>query len=442
MKKGLRGSLVLARRLVGCLAFVVALAAFSGWVPWVGWLMRFHVATSWLGMLSLCTVGVIATFAFIVVATLLLGRVYCSVLCPLGLLQDFIHWASRRKSQKLFRLGWLRGLVFGFVFGLSLFGWALGFRLLEPYSSLGRVLALTSLPGVAMVLVVLGLSLWRQRLFCNSLCPVGTFLGWISGLSPLKLRISESCVGCGKCAKVCNAGCIDVEGKRIDNGRCVRCLNCISSCPTRAIAWGLKPKQAPMSVPNRRDFLMQCGFSILGLCIGGALSGAVGRLAHSLAEVSKEFVLPPGAGDADRLARLCTACGLCVANCPTNVIVLKTGGLPHLDFAHGNCQFDCNRCSSICPTGALKPLDLATKHRTRIGQVVFNAKVCKVFSEEEPCGKCAEACKIEAVVLRKTTGAPRFKRDQCIGCGSCVNICPTKALEIKVVESQTLLEQG
>ena len=94
--------------------------------------------------------------------------------------------------------------------------------------------------GVAGVsfLVLAVLAAWRGRLFCNTVCPVGSVLGLLSAKAPVRIRLdAEKCVKCGLCAKACKAECIDVANGKVDQSRCVRCFNCLGACKKEAMSW-------------------------------------------------------------------------------------------------------------------------------------------------------------------------------------------------------------
>ena len=117
--------------------------------------------------------GIVAAAA-ILAATAFLGRAYCSVLCPLGILQDLLgalfFW--RKNAPQPRRLLLRKGLGVA-VWGIALVGgWTLGLRFLDPFTLYGAIAAGAWLPLLAIAL----LTLWRRRLFCNTLCPVGALL--------------------------------------------------------------------------------------------------------------------------------------------------------------------------------------------------------------------------------------------------------------------------
>ena len=380
----------------------------------------------------------------ILLATFAAGRFYCAVICPLGILQDLAGWLSRRKTAKAPNLPWLRYGTAGVVYGMLACGWAIGFWVLDPYSLTGRAFRLVSSVGLLPVVLILAAAVWKKRLFCTTLCPIGTLLGLVAKRGIFRLGISSDCVTCGHCARRCPTGCIDLAEKRIDNERCIRCMDCADGCPRHCIRLGRagarerkQPAQASFDAFRRR-FLQQSGV----LLAGGAIGLGIGHFCRGGAASEKKpgVILPPGAGDADRLALRCTACQLCVANCPSGIIV-SSGGPVSLDLSRGSCRYGCATCGRVCPTGALTPLTLELKRRTKIAEVSFQPQSCIVFQNMVSCGKCAAACPTGAISLRKS-GAPRVRTGLCIGCGACQAACPAapKAMSIRSIEKQVLLE--
>lgn len=243
-----------------------SLGAFSG----ASFLARVQIVPAILS-------GSVAVILALALLTAIFGRVYCSVLCPLGLLQDAI---SRLKRKRLFRYTpgrtVIRVTVF-LIFTIALvFGVPLIAHLLEPYSAFGRIAATILAPIRAFVgetpvanaigavlldaaafftafatLLAVGWLTWRSgRVWCNTLCPVGTGLGAISRFSLLKVRIdSAGCVKCGKCSAVCKSSCIDLENVRVDASRCVTCFNCLNTCKSGSVRYELKGRQS--SFPDR-----------------------------------------------------------------------------------------------------------------------------------------------------------------------------------------------
>lgn len=222
-------------------------------------------------------------------ADLVFGRIYCSVICPLGVFQDIVSWLSAKRKKNRFHyspvLKWLRYGVLG-VFVLAIIGGLNSFVvLLAPYSSYGRIVSslfsplyqwannglaylaeradsyafyetdvwMKSLPILliaTVTLVVLIVLAWRGgRTYCNTICPVGTVLGFLSKYSLLKPVIdTKKCNSCGLCARNCKASCINIKAHEIDYSRCVACMDCINKCRKGAITYTRrKPASAAVS---------------------------------------------------------------------------------------------------------------------------------------------------------------------------------------------------
>jgi ferredoxin-type protein NapF len=420
----------------------------------------------------------------IVVLTLLAGRVYCSALCPLGILQDLVHRLAHRGRPRIPppRPGWLRAVVIGLVVAaLASGGAGIALALLDPYSIFGRIagdlirpavssaanlLAAIGLPGlersgvswttagallvsVAMLVLVTGFAAWRGRLYCNTICPVGTLLGWLAARSAFRLTLDrETCRKCAACLHVCKAGCIDLRRGTIDAARCVACFDCLGVCPDQGIrhrwTWRRRaPAEAssarrPVSDPARRAFVTRAGATLVSLAGGSVLLALASarRGSHSSPADGSRMICPPGAGDLERFLDRCTACHLCIAVCPTHV--LQPAGLdqgwagltkPRLDYRASFCNFDCHACSDVCPDGALTPLTLAEKHRTRIGVADFTPEHCIVQVQHTDCAACSEHCPtkaVDTVPFGDDLRLPQVNSDLCIGCGACEYACPAK----------------
>ncbi|MGI5868429.1 MAG: 4Fe-4S binding protein [Kiritimatiellia bacterium] len=421
-----------------------------------------------------------AVVAVFVLLTLLFGRFYCAALCPLGILQDFIGWASRRKGKRAPRknLKTLRYTLLAATAGLIAAGWTLPAKLLEPFSVFGRFHAGFAMPvfakfvrkhgirvidgdcaataagiavGAGVLVVLILLVVWKRRLYCTSICPVGSLLGLFAKVGVFHMDIDESCIHCGKCAAVCPAGCIDPKAGTLDNERCLRCMNCVAVCPRQAVTWSRRrvadkaasrrPAEAPAREPRRRFLAGMAGTVLASFGLGRVFkpSGMARR-------PPQPAIYPPGAGSAARFESKCTACLLCVANCRGNVLRAPDAKnhSVHLDYKNGMCEFNCNTCSTICPTGAIRPLSLEKKKRCRIGMAVLHKSRCVAIVDGIHCGACAEHCPTGALRMVQHAGAPcpvpELNEALCIGCGNCSYPCPVKpvpAMTIAPVPIQT-----
>lgn len=437
-----RQSLWKALRIAAAAFFLLGCgAAFAGIGGGIAEMLHVQFGPALMRCLAAFSAGALATALGIAAFTFLFGRFYCAVLCPFGILQDAIGFLSRRKGTAVPNFRRTRYAVAGTAFGMLAFGWTALFLLLDPYSNFGRIAGSFTAGSVIPLIVIVILAVWKKRIYCTAICPVGTLLGLIAKHGVFRLRLTDRCVKCGMCVKVCPAGCIDPHNGTLDNERCVRCMNCVSACRLQAVKFALPERKTPPVDQARRAFLINGGVLVAGVAAGMVLAKTgMGKLA----EYAKRFlILPPGAGDAERFAARCTACQLCTANCPAKIIVPAPGGNGpvSLDLSRGACRFDCNRCSQVCPTGAIRPLTLAAKQKTKIAEAKFNPRSCIVFQDGEKCGKCAAACPTGAITLR-ANGTPRpVNAALCIGCGACQAVCPApgKAMTVHEIERQIVL---
>ena len=432
------------------LVFLAMAASFSGFAIVAAALApQIEFAPALLRLIAAFSLGALVTVAVIVVLTWLFGRFYCACLCPLGICQDIVGGLQHRDSHSEKDHAVLRYVIAGVVFGMLAGGWTFGFTLLDPYSVFGRAVgSRAALFGLIPLAAVALLAVWKKRIFCTAVCPVGTLLGLFSRFGLFRIRFTDKCVKCGQCVKTCPAGCIDPEAGSVDNERCVRCMNCLAACRVSGLefAFAFRKGAAAPAQPDgsRREFLVRGGVLLAGLAAGfaAAKSGAVKAVVKVLSGAKRVF-LPPGAGDMARFARKCTACQLCTANCPSKAIVPAPGGdgPVRLDLSAAPCWYDCKRCSIVCPTGAIPPMTLKEKQHIRIGVVKFSAEKCFVCSSGRPCGKCAEVCQAKAIRLKGSPGVPVVDTRLCVGCGACQEACPAnpKALVVHPVAKQKRL---
>lgn len=433
--------------------------------------------------LSGAGVMAVATLAAHVLLAALYGRVYCSCFCPLGILQDLIIALSKklggwRKGKKASTLDtprprrnrpFIRHAVLVATAALCVAGSFALLNLLDPYSLSGRLVRDLLVPplswarrGLALLLerfdiyalsgpsgyhattsvwivsalcfaLLVVLAATRGRVYCNVVCPAGTLLGNLARAAPYRVRVcADKCVECGRCERRCRAGCIDASSKAaIDVTRCVLCLDCIQACPTDALYVGRRHSGGQeAAVPERRRLLIGSAASFSLVTLSLPLRGVASGILESPYAAP---IVPPGAVGASRFARQCTACHACVAACPQQVIqpamaaYERVGTMqPVMDFTHGYCAYECNRCGQVCPTGAIAPLGLAEKKLTRIGKVRLIEDLCVVYTRNEDCGACAELCPTHAVYTEEEDGVlyPKTHAELCIGCGACEHICP------------------
>jgi ferredoxin len=419
-------------------------------------------------------------FLLIILVTILSGRVYCSVFCPLGIMQDAIAYMRRKipfkRQRRKYRksLNYLRYPILAlFIVSLFFFG-LLSINWLDPYANFGRMAAdiyqpvfifannlvskvLTSIgiysiqplvmkvfspvaffSGLTMFFLILVMVIYRDRLYCNTVCPVGTILGLLSRISFLKIRINKtSCTQCGNCQVACKANCISIKEMSVDESRCVSCFNCINSCEDSAIGYTnvwVKPERSLYQTDSsKRDFL-RAGLVFMGAYPLLAKAEEDEEQEHKACFWSRGPISPPGSQSIDHLRSNCIGCQLCVASCPTKVLqpaFLEYGftgmNLPRMDNKVGFCNFECTKCGEVCPTGAILPLAKTEKETIQIGTVQFRKHLCIVESEGTACGSCSEHCPTQAVYMvpyLDDLTIPEINPNICVGCGACEHACP------------------
>lgn len=429
--------------------------------PCLGWMAKVQFLPA---VLALNVVAVVA----VLLLTLLFGRVYCSVVCPLGVLQDFFFLlggkSHKNRMHYVKNRPWLRGIVLAAFVALMLLGLNGIALLLAPYSAFGRMantvfhwngLSAVALTAVITLVVVAVLSFRRGRLWCNSICPVGTVLGFLSRWSLLKPVIhTDKCNGCTRCARNCKAQCIDPEHHVIDYSRCVACMDCLTNCKQGAIRFQVssrKPQQACGkdsldADPSRRKFVLTAA------AVGSALAleaqekkvdGGLAPLIDKQLPERKVALKPAGAKSLRNFSSRCTGCQLCVSECPERVLrpstKLSTLLQPEMGFDKGFCRPDCTRCSEVCPAGAIRPVDAAQKSAVSIGHAVTVPHNC-LLAQGVECNSCSRHCPAAAISL--VTDAATGHRtvvvneQRCIGCGACEHYCPVRPFSAIYVEGR------
>jgi polyferredoxin len=424
----------------------------------------------------------------ILIVTFLFGRVYCSVLCPLGIYQDIVaRIALRFKSKKNRKQKFhkphniLRYSMMLIAFIPLALGFTLPLAVLDPYSNWGRIsneilgrveLLLHNLTSLifpesvfyrgypvfviaaflfaaGMFLLVTVMSAMRGRLYCNTVCPVGTVLGAVSRFSVFRPQFGKECNKCVSCVTICKSNCIDIKEEKIDVTRCVSCLNCMTVCKKNGISYKnaykkVKENEAELFSGERRRAIMTLGLVGTTLAARAAHIKPFARPSHE-----KRAIAPPGAQSIEHLKENCSACHACVATCPNSIIKPSMGEygldgllLPVLDYKNHFCGYDCNACTQVCPNHALIPMTLEEKKLCQIGKAKFTLHNCIVFTDKTDCGACDEHCPTKAItmVAYKDTGLfiPSLNRDICIGCGGCEYICPAVPVKAMVVEGNAV----
>ncbi len=451
---------------------------------WVGWIPKLQLVEAVLA------VNVIA-IVLLVALTLVFGRIYCSIICPLGILQDLFGWLGKKQKKNRYsyskEVRWLRYPVL-VLFVIAFFaGIGTLVQLLDPYSTFGiiatnllqpvyqagnNVLAsiaeyydsyafyhsdiwLRSLPSLiisAVMLIILGVLAWRNgRTYCNTFCPVGTVLSFLSRFSLLKIRFdAEKCKNCSLCSKNCKSACIDYKTHTVDASRCIVCGNCINACKHDALSYQAHEPHKPHDAEglSRRSFLLSSTLlatAALAQQKDKMMDGGLAEIEDKAAPKRQTPLVPPGALSLRNMEKRCTGCQLCISECPNEVLRPSSDWLhlmqPVMSYERGFCRPECHRCSEVCPTGAIKPIDLEVKASTQIGHAVWIKKNCIPLTDGVECGNCARHCPTGAIEMvpsnpddEESPYIPAVNEAACIGCGACEYLCPARPFSAIYVE--------
>ena len=451
---------------------------------WLSWLAKIQFLPA---VMALNVVVIVA----LLLLTLVFGRIYCSVICPLGVLQDVLARFRRKKNKYGYskEVRWLRYPVLVVFVIAAVAGIGSLFQLLAPYSAFGRIATMIFQPVwkygnnilavlaeradsyafysvdtwmrsmpvfiiAAVTLVVLFVLAWRGgRTYCNTICPVGTFLSFFARFSWLKIRFNEDkCKNCSMCSKNCKAACIDYKTHTVDYSRCVVCGNCIDSCKFGALKYQAgKPvsaKEDKTVDTSKRSFLVASALvttAAIAQKKEKLMDGGLAEIEDKVAPERQTSLTPPGSLSFEHFAQRCTGCQLCVSECPNQVLRpsndLMHLMLPTMSYEHGYCRPGCTRCSNVCPAGAIKAIDKDEKTSVQIGHAVWIKKNCVPITDGVECGNCARHCPsgaIEMVMLdennEESPMVPAINESACIGCGACEYVCPSRPFSAIYVE--------
>lgn len=397
--------------------------------------------------------------------TLVLGRIFCSHICPLGTTLDLVAWLTRAKRVKRFQPPetWRRGkyivliaLIVAAFWGVNLTHWG------APLSLATRLYALvvwpfvqfvsdnTVLPGLtppelvrvahsgALVLLlggILGLSVLVPRFWCRYLCPAGALLAFLGRWSLVRRVVGEHCTHCGRCAQQCPVG-IGEDGS-VAAGECLNCGLCAAQCPEEVIGFQTGGQQRAPFWPRRRQALGAALAGTAAAFFTGAGLWAYRGEREKGQPVAETLVRPPGALSEEAFLDRCVRCGACLRACPTNMLHPQWGeqsGLgafaPLAVARRGPCEPRCTACGEVCPTGAIRSLPLTEKLWAKMGTARLLPSKCLAWEWDRSCLVCDEACPFGAIDLRREAGqkvaVPFILEDRCTGCGACEHACPVQ----------------
>lgn len=447
--------------------------------------------------LSALTAAIAArTFASISITSLVIllisiigGRFFCGWVCPLGSSIDWSDTTHQGKRQKKnnpnIRLHYLKFLILitiliAAVFSFQLSGYIAPISLftrtvttfiypvfvflidhviafLYQFSSIENFVYLVddalrgtllpvmtsnfygSLFNAAVFLAILAFGFFQRRVWCRNICPLGALLGVFSKFRFYRRIVSDACTECGLCARECRMGAIQANYHQTLQTECINCMDCQTKCPVHAISFGFvkKPMYVKTDIKRRQ---------VIGAGITGLLGLATIRSTYQNRIRKGYTVRPPGALEEGPFLDLCIRCGECVRVCSTSGKGLQLAGLedgweglltPVLKTPAGYCEYNCNMCGQVCPTGAIQPLDLLTKQTMKMGTAHFDKTRCIPWYYGEDCLVCEEHCPISEKAIRfvetdvttidgksNRVLLPYVDESACIGCGICTSVCP------------------
>ena len=459
------------------LAVTLLFLDFTGTVhAYLGWMAKIQFLPALLAL----NAGVIAA---LVILTLIFGRVYCSVICPLGILQDGFAWLGRRGKKNRNKYAWspaknwLRYTMLGVMILALIAGIGSLVALLAPYSAYGRIVqslfaplygwgnnalaylaerkesyafyrtdvwlkGLSTLIVAAATLILLAILAWRNgRTYCNTICPVGTVLSFFSRFAMFRPVIDkEKCKNCKLCEHRCKAACINIAEHKIDYSRCVDCFDCIDNCKFGALryryAWG---KKIPEQVRNDEQVVRN----------DAADAGAENL--NTGAEKTNAAAENANAGRRAFLAGTAIAVGTAALHAqekkvdgglaviedkkkPVRQTPIVPPGARGIKHFYSRCTA-CQLCVSVCPNGVLRP---STSLKTLMQpESSYERGFCR-----PECTKCSDVCPagaIEKITVEEKTaiqiGRAVWNEENCLSaqgvhCRSCVKHCPTGAIQM------------
>jgi MauM/NapG family ferredoxin protein len=419
----------------------------------------------------------------LLVATILAGRFFCSYVCPLGAILDFLdpvlfRRAKRRTLEFDPKLRDVKYVVLILFVAAAMVGSSLVY-LLDPISLLTRTYTFALFPpfvGLVNILLdairplaeamrwmsvatlsytqpvfymslitflifagIIALGRLAPRFWCRYLCPLGALLSLVSPLGRWRRTVGPECSACGLCQDACPMGAaMDESGTRL--AECIQCRTCVAECPQDVITFPASPQLLPAGETSRPD-LSRRGF-LYSMAGGVGLGFVVQQSPFTPLQNKAQLIRPPGALPENDFLTTCIRCGECMKSCLTNTLQpsLWEGGLaglwtPKLDLRFAACEQECNVCGKVCPTQAIRSLDLEEKTHAKLGTAVLRKEMCLVWAQDKLCLICDEICPYDAIVFRTIDGyrRPFVVASRCNGCGYCEQRCPVEGESAIVV---------
>lgn len=310
--------------------------------------------------------------------TIILGRVFCGWICPMGSLLDLsdrLFFKTKKKNNhsphkqlKYYILAGLlisaifttqavylldpfsiltRSTIVGFFAPIQLvlkwildLGYTLAGSSFAPVKSLGvwigdvlgqqgfvtgsQIYMRHSMIFLAIIITIIALGSISRRYWCRNLCPLGALLGLFSKIPLICRIVDEKCVDCSKCVRECKTDAIPENPKYTRTSECIVCFDCINDCPKSASKFGFnfskQKKYADADVNlSRRRVLQGAGIG-LAFAAMSKIDPSHKRAAQAAnTKISSgNLIRPPGSVEESKFVSRCIRCGNCMKACPTN----------------------------------------------------------------------------------------------------------------------------
>lgn len=446
----------------------------------------FVAARSWIW--SLTSAGII------LLVCVLIPRGFCGYLCPLGSLIDFFDWAvaGRVKRFRVASDGWwvhikyyvLLGVLVSSFCGVLLSGFVAAIPVITrgmlylfgplqtglergwhqaPLPNAGQILS------IVLFLAVLGLGFLQPRFWCKYVCPSGAVFSLGNLFRATERKVESSCINCNKCVEICPFDAIKADfTTRVTD--CTLCQTCGGVCPTHAIKFvdrldffNLKIVNDPPTHETpigRRGFIAAAVGVAAGTLGGAGVAAATTRFGANLDDPAAwRPIRPPASVPEQQFLQMCIRCGECFKACPNDVLQplgfqqgLEGLWTPQVVADWAGCESSCNACTQVCPTGAIRAIELVEKKVCRIGLAEVNLETCLPHAGREECQLCVDECTAAGYHAIEFTRvgtemdaegnpiegsgfiAPLVLADKCVGCG----LCQMRCVALNVVEKKLL----
>jgi MauM/NapG family ferredoxin protein len=439
------------------LAFAFPVDLFMRLDPYSG-LGAMLISRSWIWRLAPCLL--------LLGSALVLGRVFCGYVCPMGTMLDCSSrvFGLKCKARSHRRLSALKYYILFATLAAAAAGAGL-LHFFDPITIAERsgifvVRQVASAAAVAvgggvnrlgpvfedrfyglsalfaaMLLGILALELVNRRFWCRYLCPLGAMLSLAGRFARVSRRVS-GCESTDICKTACVFGAIGDDPRTTRRGECTLCQRCKPVCPHSAISFSRYGGTPEGVWIGRRAFAASLAAGLAyGVLPGGRALAKPPR---------RKPIRPPGALPEHQFVATCTRCGVCIGACLTGGLqpALLEAGLegmwtPVLVGRLGGCEAECNLCGKVCNTQAIRYLALQEKKKVKMGKAVIDRDLCLAWGEERVCYICDEVCPVGAIgFVREKNPAfdkPVVRSDKCTGCGLCEWKCPVEPPAIYVI---------